>query len=423
MTATPTATPTKLPCSDPAFLQAGINDNFALPTETALPTLAQKTFAQQQGQWPTRSFDQATPNGIFMHSFTSLLTDHPICNATLTLHLKALILADDDTLNLGTAPGPERWSANIGSLNNPPCTWGSTGCTEMTLSLNLNTLPLSDGSGTVLDYLNRHGELPVYIQDDTMVDYMTLDVCHCGPPVTCVPEPPNMTHWYPLDETSITMTTSAIDIVGGRNGQHRGQSGQLPVPLLGQKVANSVTLGTNRWIAVVWYWAPSYTVNDDFSIDAWVKTSQTLGTQVLVDKRSTTPVGYELEIYNGYLRFRLNNKVYWDPTISNPVITDGNWHMVGVSVKRSGTPGSVKGVLYVDAVPVHTFVPLTSSISSSVPLWIGRNHPVTGPSTPDQWLTGSLDELEFFNRALTAKDMFNIYKAQSAGKCKDIHTP
>ena len=159
---------------------------------------------------------------------------------------------------------------------------------------------------------------------------------------------------------------------------------------------------------------PSLNFAGNFSIDAWILTTN--GAQAaIIDKRKNagnTPVGYYLFVFGGKLGFEIGDGQPQLWHLSNaPVISDGQWHHVAVTVDRSSTTG---GNLYVDGVQVHGFDPTTrpGSMTSGFALRIGQ-----------QWISatpfqGAIDEVEFFDRVLQPQEIQDIFGAGSAGKCK-----
>ena len=94
-----------------------------------------------------------------------------------------------------------------------------------------------------------------------------------------------MTAWYPLDEP---VGPIAADLIAGNNGIHLGG----PIPLPG-KVAGALSFnGVNQYVSIPTAPAVNFGTGD-FSIDTWIRTAQSQGLAVFLDKRSFTPVGYE----------------------------------------------------------------------------------------------------------------------------------
>ena len=97
-------------------------------------------------------------------------------------------------------------------------------------------------------------------------------------PTGCVAPPPNMAAWWPLDEL---VGPTAVDIAGfPTNGTH--VNGPTPAPGM---VAGGLSFdGVNDYVNVPDH--PSLNFGQgNLSIDAWIKTSDTSGVKVIVDKR------------------------------------------------------------------------------------------------------------------------------------------
>lgn len=238
------------------------------------------------------------------------------------------------------------------------------------------------------------------------------------PLVPCTPPPPQMAAWWPLDETS---GTTAADIAGfPTNGVHVNG----PTPLTG-KVAGALGFdGANDYVQVANHSSLNFG-QGNLSIDAWIRTSQTSGIQLIVDKRveAATVQGYSFFLGNGMLGFQLATGV-GSPFCSNlpsasctnygsgAFVANGQWRHVAVTVERGSPTG---GRFYVDGVHVATFDPTIrpASLTNASPLRLGsRSSSVTG-----LW-RGALDEVELFPRVLTPLEVRNIYLAGSSGKCK-----
>jgi hypothetical protein len=51
------------------------------------------------------------------------------------------------------------------------------------------------------------------------------------------------------------------------------------------------------------------------------------------------------------------------------------------------------------------------------PLWLGRHHANVDRPSEDIYFQGDIDELTFYRRALTEKEIQSIYQAGAHGKC------
>lgn len=165
------------------------------------------------------------------------------------------------------------------------------------------------------------------------------------------------------------------------------------------------------------------------SIDAWIRTTQNSGVQIIVDKRTeaATVQGYSFFLGNGTLGFQLATGVGSSTCSTAPsasctnygsgvFVANGQWRHVAVTVDRSSTTG---GRFYVDGVHVATFDPTVrpGSLTNANPLRLGsRSSTVTG------LYRGAMDEVELFPRVLTPQEVRSIYLAGSSGKCKSAPT-
>ncbi|MGD1873455.1 MAG: LamG domain-containing protein [Mastigocoleus sp.] len=148
----------------------------------------------------------------------------------------------------------------------------------------------------------------------------------------------------------------------------------------------------------------------DFTITAWVKTTQKSGIQVIVDKRVETsgPVkGYVLANYRGKLLLQLADSVgkEWTNYVSNVAIADGKWHHVAVTVDRDQKQG---GRWYIDGKPVSkTFNPTgrQGSLDNPKPLVVGKRSDNPGWSG---LFKGNLANIYIFKRVLSPQEIVMV---------------
>jgi len=244
--------------------------------------------------------------------------------------------------------------------------------------------------------------------------------------------------WYPFDETA----SPSIDLA---TGNIVAWSGTL-TPVAGE-VAGALNF-SNGYIdapdSIITNFGPAgdaakcgggifSTCQGDFTIDAWVNltTVPLSGVNVIVDKRNASDIGYEFYIFgqpqydNGhpYFGLQLGDAAHGYTNYGSvplPTLTANSWHHVGVAVTRlgkGGTNGSM--AFYLDGAPVPTSGGLTpaqtGSLVNSAPLSIGAAGAANGGGSN---FNGSLDELQIFNKVLTADEMKAIFKAGTSGQCK-----
>ena len=224
----------------------------------------------------------------------------------------------------------------------------------------------------------------------------------------CDPPPAGMVLWLPFDELS---GPTALNTAGGNNGTlmnttSRNPSGYVNRSLCFDGVANYVKV-------------PDYPAinpgTGDFSLDAWVKRSPNSGTapRIIVDKRSSTYVGYSLCISFGNLLMQMGDTGgYTNFRDTGVVPADDQWHFVAVTVSRTQTNG---GRFYIDGLPTGTFNPTgqPGNLNNVSAFQVGAS-PWSG-NLP--WM-GCIDEVEMFRRALRAQEVRDLFHALSLGKCR-----
>ncbi|MFT5142150.1 MAG: hypothetical protein ACI80V_002406 [Rhodothermales bacterium] len=153
----------------------------------------------------------------------------------------------------------------------------------------------------------------------------------------------------------------------------------------------------------------------NFSIDAWVKTSDATNILNIVDKRAGFVAGYGLYLIGGKLAFQIGDGASPLNFVSaSPNVSNGAWHFVAVTVERASKTG---GILYVDNIPVLVFDPTSrqGSLANNSPLLIGQNSLSAGAG-----FRGQIDEVEIFDRVVTPIELGAIYEAGPLGKCKGL---
>jgi hypothetical protein len=389
-------------------LTAGIDDNFAPPTEPASPRAELLAFL---GSSPP-VFDQAGTNRRFGHTFTGI--PRGVVGAQLTLRLRALSgESENDGLALEFLGQSFAWNARIALVTGKPWVGGD----EALLTLDLATLGLLHELGD--------GNLDVYVQDDTAVDFMTLVVTHCEPPQAaqdpCITPPPGLVGWWPLDETT---GSTAGDIAGHHDGSYVG----TPTPGFGNS-DNGLSFNKPDWVEVS---DPKSTEvpldfgEGDFSISLEVCTSQ-VEVGSLVDKRQflPKPVGYALYLYGGKLALQLadgGSGTGHTNYVSKINVADGSCHFIAVTVDRS-EPDGIRFYFDDREVVTERRDPTTrrGSLDNDAPLKIGGQPHTSHPTSFGSYLHGTLDEIQIFNRALSAEEVKAIsYAAMFFGpaRCK-----
>jgi hypothetical protein len=235
----------------------------------------------------------------------------------------------------------------------------------------------------------------------------------------CALVPPNLVGWWPLDDGSGSFSIMAFSDNGALDLSNFGSAQPSPVgTTTGLTATAGVVDGGIKFDGVDDYVeiANKPKLNfgtGDFSIDAWIKTTQNTGVAVILDKRRGAP-------FQGYHLFTSDGKLFMQLAVggtphnypSNAFIADGNWHHIAVTIDRTSSTREIRwfidGIAKTPAIPN----PVAGSLDNVFPLRLG----VRSFSQGGFW-NGTLDELELFNRVLTESEVFAIFAAGRNGKC------
>ncbi len=178
----------------------------------------------------------------------------------------------------------------------------------------------------------------------------------------------------------------------------------------GNALHGEVSIGTPKWVegklngAMEFSGSEMVTVPDNdaldltsFTIAAWIKTPVTTGKwRVIATKETRNPTGRNYGIFghiaNGSIHYSFTSDG-WKSYDSSTNITDGTWHHVAATYLRPYFRLYIDGKL--DAEGVTDAVPETND----GPLYIG------GYDVADFWMTGTIDEVVLYNRALNEAEI------------------
>ncbi len=232
----------------------------------------------------------------------------------------------------------------------------------------------------------------------------------CAEIRACVPTPPALTLWLPMDEPAgaVAANVAAAAFAGAHiNG---------PAPFLGQFVANSRFYdGANDYTEV-----PSYggvePASGSFSIDAWIN-PQGVIPQVIANKFQQFGPGvfrgYSLYLQGGTLQAVLGAggpPVVLNSGIAVPV---NAWNFVAFVYNASTNSAT----FYVNGSSVTLAAAAAAgnkNTGATVPFRVG-----SAQGAPSSLFRGYIDEVEFFRTALTPAHIASLRDARQTGKCKD----
>ncbi|MDK9716482.1 MAG: choice-of-anchor D domain-containing protein [Trichlorobacter sp.] len=216
--------------------------------------------------------------------------------------------------------------------------------------------------------------------------------------VTPVSPPSGLVSWWRGEG-------NGIDIAGGLTG-----TPSTGMAYLSGKVGQAFSLnGSTASIAVPDNVKLNFGIHE-FSIAVWIKTTDNHNWQRIVTKRAATGSSYWYSLFiAGYVQFEIASGVSMHST--SPSLNDGKWHHIGVT-RDPTTTSPRKYHLYIDGVENTTMPDSGLSLDNSGPLEFGK----WGTEIDNGSIySGLIDEIQLFNRSLTASEIISIYNAGSIG--------
>ncbi len=159
--------------------------------------------------------------------------------------------------------------------------------------------------------------------------------------------------------------------------------------------------------------------NGNFTVEAWIRTASIFNgngsaAQTIVAKRENGHRGYILFLQYGLLNLWVSDgrSLVFFGDAGTPLDDDTFHHVAGVLDRTSTTGGRV----YVDGIEMvaQDATMFTSPIENSMPFCIGKDTYPGYESSQD--FTGSIDEVSYYNRALSRAEILSIFTAGPDGK-------
>ena len=223
----------------------------------------------------------------------------------------------------------------------------------------------------------------------------------------CVQPPPNMVGWWPGDGNANDIT-----------GNHNNGSISGGVTFVPGEVAQAFSFdGSSGFVTVPD--SPSLDITNAITLDAWINPSAPGDSSGLVfvmlkgDNCCSDTQSYGFawgtESMLQSIIFRLGNSTTNTEIRSDPIPLNEFTHVAGT---YDGTTIRlyVNGVLDVSGTTTLGPLQITSN-----PLIIGSS---LRNGTTQNFFQGLADEIEIFNRALSADEILALFNAGSSGKCK-----
>jgi hypothetical protein len=234
------------------------------------------------------------------------------------------------------------------------------------------------------------------------------------PTPPCVPPPPGLVAWWPMDGNPLDLWAS------------HNPSATNAITFVPGMVGPGVTFGTGGYIDIPH--SPAL-ANQQFTIDAWVKPqdpgpNDDFWGSVIVQKDLPIPTGHTDQSVSLWWSaqqqkfiFGFGNS-YTERIVSSSTFPSGQWYHVAATYDGSTFKLYVNGALEAQMALVKII-----SYSVSIPWTIGSTAAPFRTLGAPRTFNGVIDEVEIFNRALTQGEIQSIYNAGPAGKCKLIPTP
>ncbi|KAF0142115.1 MAG: hypothetical protein FD122_952 [Stygiobacter sp.] len=239
------------------------------------------------------------------------------------------------------------------------------------------------------------------------------------PKVGCVDPPSNMVAWWSLDYSALG---ARQDFAGFNNS---GTMINGPLQVAGKVLGALQFDGVDDYVEVADHMELNFGT-ENFSFDAWIKTTDAQGVKIILDKRVEINgnflayKGYSIFLGDGKLALQIGDGAPEFDSYTNYgstlFVADGIWHHIAITVSRSNSQGIL---FYLDGVPTQFGNPTShlGSLTNTSPLRIGSQSFI-GVFSGIGKFKGILDEIELFKRVLTPAEVLAIYNAGSAGKCK-----
>ncbi len=265
------------------------------------------------------------------------------------------------------------------------------GATANNLSVRIGAMHWTDAYHQGNDRLNGKADEVEFFSralsaDEIAAIYNAGSAGKCRP---CTPPPSGLVSWWGGDN-------NALDIVGTNNGTLMNGA-TYGAGKVGQAFSFD---GVDDYVNV-----PTLTTQNfpsSFTMGAWVKANVLPGSIAVL---AGMPGGYQLDLLSdGGIYFGNSGAMVY----SNTKISSGSFYHVAASFDA----GNVK--IYINGIPDQVGTS-TNRLGTDWTFQIGGFGVYDGP--PTGFFQGVIDELEVYDRALTADEISAIYNAGSAGQC------
>ncbi len=210
-------------------------------------------------------------------------------------------------------------------------------------------------------------------------------------------------HLWRLGETSGTI---AHDTIGGLQGTYAGTTLGVPGALAGESDTAITGTATSKVTA-----SEAGPADRAVTVQAWVKSTSTRGGRIVGFGDSATGTaatnGTDRVLYldpAGRPNFTVHDGTAYRSINGRSAINDGKWHQITGQIGPSGTQ------LFVDGFRVARNQSTTAAKAYNGYWRIGTDQTASFPNKPiDAGLTGSIDEVAVYPKALTTAQIQSLY--------------
>jgi hypothetical protein len=280
----------------------------------------------------------------------------------------------------GTGPLSYQWSFNGTNI---------AGATNHALTLN-NVQLTQVGNYSVL-------VANAVASTNSVAAALTVNIPVCDTP------PSGLVSWWRAEG-------DANDSIGTNNGTLNGGT-TFTAGEVGQAFSFN---GSNSYVLVPS--SPSIKTTGPFTIEAWASYSgfsagQTGDSIVSKGQDAEAAIDWAMNISTPKkLRVHINAGGNWYQYDGAAILKTNTWYHLAMVYDGTNLLSYVNG-----AADGNTAVPGILQATDN-PLKIGAYAPINGVQSKD-WFNGLIDEVSFYNRALSSSEIAAIYNASSAGKC------
>jgi hypothetical protein len=387
------------------------------PTTDPTRLFPSKQFILNHANFPPPLYD-CTEGPVF----TCLKSNESMPNITRTMNFKVVVRDNrvnggafntaTSVVNVDGNSGPFRLTSpntniKFQALTSQTVTWDVANTNNPPINTtNVNIRLSTDGGNSfpiLLTTTENDGSEPIFLpnvatsQARIMVEAdgnIFFDVSDVNFAIgNCVTPAAGLVSWYRAQN-------NADDTLGTNNGTTNG-NGFAPGKVgQGFEVTNStgITVADNDGLN-----------QQNFTIDSWIKIGSSTGTKIIAAKSGTSGLfGYEFGTSNGLLRLALNGGTGDDQLMDDVNVADNVFHHVAASYDGSLMKIYLDGSL---AAQKSMVTPVNYETGS---LFVIGSRQNTSAITVFQ---GTIDELSFYDRALSDAEIQGQFNAEGLGKC------